>query len=351
MCSKTIINWFIKVITFCGLILDWNPPSPWTPWHRWWRWTYPCRKLLLGSDLVAGRPVHQLCTFRKKFLVNFCGSEWCSTSWCILYPVKFKLQCALCMNSINLCKELVLPLIFVETLGTSSLSLPLEKLSIPFPRWLLVVEEAMLRVDQAGRTSGDQMGQGGSRRTRVDQPSFSLPETSSRPLTQPSRQACSSQVLVMLVQILRWQCCLQPSSLLVKTTRRVTIREYQHLAPAPRSQLDNWQWSTDSNTILANCKLSLSCQRSKMSFVFHGANSETSLFPLFKIPKFSVFSPFHRTDTSVCVRSMTLCNSDCTVATSPHHLTIIDPSLAFASLVMPLIASNNGQYSFNPRMT
>ena len=94
MCSKTIINWFIKVITFCGLILDWNPPSPWTPWHRWWRWTYPCRKLLLGSDLVAGRPVHQLCTFRKKFLVNFCGSEWCSTSWCILYPFKFKLQCA-----------------------------------------------------------------------------------------------------------------------------------------------------------------------------------------------------------------------------------------------------------------
>ena len=172
--------------------------------------------------------------------------------------------------------------------ATSSLSLPLEKLSIPFPRWLLVVEEAMLRVDQAGRTSGDQMGQGGSRRTRVDQPSFSLPETSSRPLTQPSRQACSSQVLVMLVQILvrlvqilRRQFCRQPSSLLVKTTRRVTIQEHQHLAAAPRSQLDNWQWSTDSNTILANCKLSLSCQSSKMSFVFHGANSETSLFPPF----------------------------------------------------------------------
>ena len=70
------------------------------------------------------------------------------------------------MNSINLCKELVLPLIFVETLGTSSLSLPLEKLSIPFPRWLLVVEEAMLRVDQAGRTSGDQ---GGSGRIKADQ--------------------------------------------------------------------------------------------------------------------------------------------------------------------------------------
>ena len=135
MCSKTIINWFIKVITFCGLILDWNPPSPWTPWHRWWRWTYPCRKLLLGSDLVAGRPVHQLCTFRKKFLVNFCGSEWCSTSWCILYPVKFKLQCALCMNSINLCKELVLPLIFVETLGTSSLFNCPTRWNISLPRY------------------------------------------------------------------------------------------------------------------------------------------------------------------------------------------------------------------------
>ena len=119
--------------------------------------------------------------------------------------------------------------------ATSSLSLPLEKLSIPFPRWLLVVEEAMLRVDQGGPV-GTKVGQGGLRRTRVDQPSFSLPETSSRPLTQPSRQACSSQVLVMLVQILRW---LQPSSLLVKTTRRVTIQEYQHSAPAPRSQLDN----------------------------------------------------------------------------------------------------------------
>ena len=128
---------------------------------------------------------------------------------------------------------------------------------------------------------GTKVDQGGSRRTRVDQPSFSLPETSSRPLTQPSRQACSSQVLVMLVQILRWQCCLQPSSLLVKTTRRETIREYQQLAAAPRSQLDNWQWSTDSNTILANCKLSLSCQSCEMSFVFHGANSETSLFPPF----------------------------------------------------------------------
>ena len=50
--------------------------------------------------------------------------------------------------------------------ATSSLSLPLEKLSIPFPRWLLVVEEAMLRVDQAGRTSGDQ---GGSGRIKADQ--------------------------------------------------------------------------------------------------------------------------------------------------------------------------------------
>ena len=112
---------------FKKAILDWNPPSPWTPWHRWWRWTYPCRKLLLGSDLAAGPPVHQLCTFRKKFLVNFCGSEWCSISWCILY--------ALCMNSINLCKELVLPLIFVETLCTSSLFDCPTRWNISHPRY------------------------------------------------------------------------------------------------------------------------------------------------------------------------------------------------------------------------